>query len=376
MVPGYFDHNATTPLCPQAKAAWLTAQDNLWLNPSSPYRASAEVHAHLESAREQMARFFETAPARVIFNSGATEGNHALFAHWASTLPKNRFVGVGSTEHPSVLEAADYYFGDRLKQLPVDANGAVEKSQIDFESFAAVSVMAANNETGVLNPWREIAAAAKGAGVFFHCDASQWIGKLPLKGLSVCDFVTGCAHKFGGPRGVGFLLVPESGVNFRSFAGGAQEDGRRGGTEDVPGILGMLAALKAISEAEPGQAEGRNRFEAAVEDFCQVISKGGERLWNTSLLLLPEFASERWVRALEKRGFLVSTGAACATGKATRSHALTAMGMEADCLRRVLRVSSGRETLSAEWLELASALRIVYKGLQSDRPDSTTVIHT
>jgi cysteine desulfurase len=375
MATGYFDHNATTPLCPEAREAWLNAQDDLWLNPSSPYRASARVHAHLESARERLAELFDVLSSRVVFNGGATEGNNAVFAHWAATLPKDRVVGVGSTEHPSVLEAARHYFGGRAQFLPIDANGAVERSHIDWDSLGAISVMAANNETGVLNPWREIAAEADAAGVPFHCDASQWIGKLPMEGFSACDFVTGCAHKFGGPRGVGLLLVPGSAEHFHAFAGGAQEAGRRAGTEDVPGILAMLAALEAITGSNSGDAVGRDRFEEAVKDFCQVIGQEGERLWNTSLLLMPEFASERWVRALEKCGLLVSTGAACAVGKTGPSHVLAAIGVESDKMRRALRVSSGHETTPSDWLQLAAEIRSAYEVLQADRSGPGTVIH-
>ena len=375
MATGYFDHNATTPLCPEARGAWLNAQDDLWLNPSSPYRASARVHAHLESARERLAELFDVLPSRVVFNGGATEGNNAVFAHWAATLPKDCVVGVGSTEHPSVLEAARHFFGGRVQFLPVDATGAVERSDIDWDSLGAISVMAANNETGVLNPWREITVAADAVGIPFHCDASQWIGKLPLEGFSACDFVTGCAHKFGGPRGVGFLLVPESAGHFHSFAGGAQEAGRRAGTEDVPGILAMLAALEAITGSKSGAAEGRDRFEEVLKDFCQVIGQEGERLWNTSLLLMPEFASERWVRALEKRGLLVSTGAACAAGKTGPSHVLAAIGVEADLMRRALRISSGHETTPTDWLQLAAAIRSTYEVLQADHSGPATVIH-
>lgn len=375
MATGYFDHNATTPLCPEAKKAWLDAQDDLWLNPSSPYRASARVHVHLESAREQLARFFEVLPSRVVFNSGATEGNNAVFAYWAATLPKEGVVGVSPTEHPSVLEAARRFFGGRIHYLPMDANGAVEVSRIDFDSLAAVSVMAANNETGVLNPWKEIALAAHAAEIPFHCDASQWIGKLPLEGLSVCDYVTGCAHKFGGPKGVGFLLVPESGENFSSLAGGMQEEGRRAGTEDVPSILAMLAALETCKDGKTEDAEGRNSFEAALTDICQIMGRDGARLWNTSLLLMPEFASERWVRALEKRGFWVSTGAACAAGKSGPSHVLAAIGLEAGLMRRALRVSSGNQATPVDWIQLAEAIRAVYKEFQSDCSGPATIIH-
>ncbi|MGB0343824.1 MAG: cysteine desulfurase family protein [Coraliomargarita sp.] len=373
MATCYFDHNATTPLRPEAKSAWLAAQEDLWLNPSSPYRAAARVHAHLDAARERLAALFCTAPERVVFNSGATEGNNAVFAHWGASLPEDVQVGVAPTEHPSVLEAARHFLDGRVIPLPLDESGAVDAARIDYTSIGALSVMAANNETGLLNPWREIGAAARAAGIPFHCDASQWIGKLPLDGLAGCGFVTGCAHKFCGPRGAGFLLVPESTGGFCSLAGGAQEDGRRAGTEDVPGILAMLAALEAADKEGPGSGEGRDGFEAELKDLCGVVGQGAARLWNTSLLLLPEFASERWVRLLEKRGFLVSTGAACAAGKAGPSHVLEALGLETGALRRALRVSSGRETSLEDWQRLAGAVRAVHSELQSDRPENTVV---
>lgn len=373
MATCYFDHNATTPLCPVAMEAWRAAQEDLWLNPSSPYRAAARVHAHLESARERLAALFGMVPERVVFNSGATEGNNAVFAHWAEVLPTGALVGVSPTEHPSVLEAARHFLGERVVMLPLNESGVVDPAQIDFGSIAALSVMAANNETGTLHPWREISAAAALAGVPFHCDASQWVGKLPLDGLAECDFITGCAHKFGGPRGVGFLIVPGSAGNFRALTGGAQEGGRRAGTEDVPGILGMLAALEAAEKDMPGREDGRNGLEAGLSDLCRVVGTGAGRLWNTSLLILPEFASERWVRLLEKRGFLVSTGAACAAGKSGPSHVLAALGLEPDEMRRALRVSSGRETREDDWLRLADAIREVYFELRLDRPESPVV---
>lgn len=366
----FFDYNATTPLCSEAKVAWNRAADDLWLNPSSPYRAAARVHAHLEQARERLAAMFEVEAERIVFNSGATEGNNAVFAFWSATLPDDAVIGVSPTEHPSVIESAKCYFGARVQWLTLDANGAVDLASIDFNSISALSVMAANNETGVLNPWQGIAAAAGEAGIPYHCDASQWIGKMPLQGLGSCAYVTACAHKFGGPRGVGFWLLPDVVGDFACFAGGAQESGHRAGTEDVPGVLAMVAALEV---AASGQPEGRDAFIEALPEF-EVIGLGAERLWNTVMLLAPEFASTRWIRALEKKGFWISAGSACSTGKAGPSHVLAAMGLDSAAMQRVLRISSGPAVDVREWVALAAAIRAVYQEFKAQADDSSSSV--
>ena len=363
----YFDHNATTPLAPEAKQAWTAAVDDLWLNPSSPYRAAARVHAHLQEARGQFAQLLGVTPERVAFNSGASEGNNAVFEHWAQTLSGDVCIGVGPTEHPSVIEAAKHFFGDRVIWLKLDADGVVDEAQIPWPELAALSVMAANNETGLLNPWQAIAASARRHGVQYHCDASQWIGKMPLAGLANCDFVTGCAHKFGGPRGVGFWLLPSS-SSFSSLKGGAQESGRRAGTEDLASILAMLAALQ---RSEAGLATGRDAFEAQLSDFI-VLGQSAKRLWNTSLIIAPKFTNVRWIRGLEKRGFLVSSGSACAAGKQGPSHVLHAMGIPAETMQRVLRVSAGATTTVQDWILLADAVRAVAEELTVDAAGSNS----
>ncbi len=382
----FFDYNATTPLCPEAKAAWLRATDELWLNPSSPYRAAARVKVHLDQAREQLAAVFGVESARIAFNSGATEGNNAVFAHWAATLPEGSKVGVSPTEHPSVIEAAKYYFGDRILWLALDANGAVDAAAIPFDQLAALSVMAANNETGVLNPWQAIATASMQAGVVYHCDASQWVGKLPTDGLKECNFVTLCGHKFGGPRGVGAWILPQSAMrNFASLRGGEQESAHRAGTEDVAAILAMVAALISVgpttlggqeSDLNPAKAgtptcsaKGRDALIAALPEF-ELVAAGADRLWNTAMLIMPEFASVRWIRALEKRGFLISAGSACSTGKEGPSHVLAAMGYEDAPMRRSLRISAGPDAQMEDWLDLAAAIRAVYMELKAEADDS------
>ncbi len=371
---GYFDNNATTPLCAEAKAAWCDAVDTYWLNPSSPYRAAARVHVRLEVAREDLAGMLGVEPDRLFFNSGATEGNHAVFAHWASTLEPDAKVGVSPTEHPSVIEAAKHFFGARVVWLQLDANGAVDVGaavvQIESGALSAVSVMAANNETGVLNPWAELAEVCRAASCAFHCDASQWIGKLPLAGFAACGYVVGCAHKFGGPRGVGFCVVPSGGGRFQSLQGGAQEGGRRAGTPDVAGALAMVAALRSAEAKRVAAAvAARDVFVESLTvaiPGVEVIAAAAPRLWNTLLVVMPAFASERWIRALEKRGFLVSAGAACATGKAGPSHVLVAMGCEAGAMRRVLRLSSSCDTVPADWDALLEAFSASYQALKSD----------
>lgn len=368
----YFDCNATTPLCVEARAAWNRANDDLWLNPSSPYRAAARVHAHLEAARSELATLLGVESQRVVFNSGATEGNNAIFAYWSASLPAGARIGVSPTEHPSVIESAQCYFGDRVEWLALDRNGAVALEAINWDELAAVSVMAANHETGVMNPWQAIAHAAQAAGVAYHCDASQWVGKQPLAGLAACAYLTACAHKFGGPRGVGFWLLPADESGFACFAGGGQESGRRAGTENVAGIMAMVAALAA---ARVGESTGRDAFLAALPEF-ECVGQGAARLWNTALLLAPEFASNRWIRALEKRGYWLSSGAACATAKAGPSTVLAAMGISDAAMRRSLRISSSAATTPQEWAELATELRAVYAELRAEEEASGSSVVT
>ena len=375
----YFDHNATTPLCEAAKAAWISASEAHWLNPSSPYRSAAAVKVRYEAVRESLARHFSVSPQRVIFTSGATEANNAVIRHWARSLSSDACVGINPTEHPSVIEAAKVLLGSRVVWLPLSNWGVVDmdtlRGRIESGTLAAVSVMGANNETGVIQPWQAIADLCAEAQIPYHCDAAQWIGKLPVEGLSACAYVTACAHKFGGPKGVGFMLLPEGAVDFRLLSGGEQEGSHRAGTEDVAGILAMSAALE---HSKPGKTEARDAF---IEQIVQaipgvaLIGAGTDRLWNTVSMSLPRHQSVRWIRALEKAGFLLSAGSACSTGKASISEVLLAMGIDTAVAGRVLRISAGSETTAEDWQALADALSTTYKLLneEADSLKSTVV---
>ncbi len=252
----FFYYNATTPLLPEAKAAWLEASEAHWLNPSSPYRAGAVVHARLEDARERLAGLMGVVPRRIVFNCGATEGNNAVFAAWVRMLGPSDRIAVGVTEHPSVLEAAKYYFKGRIEWLQPDAGGVVRVDEAVLGCVSAVSVMAANNETGILNPWQDWAELCHQRQVPMHCDALQWVGKMPLDGLGTCDYLTACSRKFGGPKGVGFALLPEE--SGPDLLGGGQERGRRAGTENLAGILAMLAALERV-EGKRTSCSGKDK---------------------------------------------------------------------------------------------------------------------
>ncbi|ATC65233.1 cysteine desulfurase [Nibricoccus aquaticus] len=364
----YFDHNATAPLAPIARETWLRLSDEAWHNPSSPTRDGARARLRLDAARERTAEFLGCPPARLLFNSGATEGAHTVFDHWARTLPPAARIALNPTEHPAVLEAARRHFPDRIDFLPLTPAGLIRLDALAtlFSSDtppSALAVMAANNETGVLQPWREIAALCAARHIPFLCDATQWLGKLPASGLGATGWLIASAHKFGGPKATGLLVFPDQSESFSAQSGGSQENAHRAGTEDVPSICALAAALADAEQTkvflEESRLHLRNHFERAIVSAItgsRILCPDADRLWNTISLLLPHVENARWVAKLDKRGFQVSTGSACATGKAGPSHVLTALGLSIDESRRVIRISSGWDTTESDWHALLAAL--------------------
>lgn len=368
----YFDHNATTPLLPAARDAWLEATEKFVGNPSSPHRVGQRADLALQAAREELAVFLGCDASEIVFTSGATESANAVFHHFSKTLGPTATVCLSSIEHPCVLAAAEARFPGRVALIPVDADGVVDvrwlAGRIKSARPGLVAVMAANNETGVIQPWEQIRQLCAEEQVPFFCDAVQWIGKMPARGLGACDFVSGSAHKFGGPRGVGFLKCP-SGVKLSPMiCGGGQEDGRRAGTENVAGVLSMMAAWgerEAIIAA--GGAVERESWRGEFETRLMAELPGSEivgakvpRLWNTVSALMPEAdCQQRWVVKLDRFGFAVSTGSACSSGREKPSHVLSAMGYAPAQAGRVLRFSSGWETKREDWLALLEGLKQV-----------------
>jgi cysteine desulfurase len=368
----YFDHNATAPLASEAREAWLNAADNYPGNPSSQHRLGARADTALQDARVRLAEFLGCDAFEIVWTSGGTESNNMVLHHFARTLPSDREVWVSDLEHPSVLETALKWFGPRMRRLPAERNGTVSlpclRQELPRHRPGFIAVMAANNETGVLQPWGEILELSRRHDVPFFCDAVQWLGKMPAAGLGQCDFVSGCAHKFGGPRGIGFLKCP-SGIAMESLIiGGPQEEGRRAGTENVAAAVSMMAALEAREKAMQAggheqRTEWRTRFERQMMNQLpgsEVVGIRVPRLWNTISALMPEAdCQHRWVVKLDKLGFAVSTGSACASGREESSHVHSAMGFSAAEASRVLRFSSGWETTEEDWQQLLEALEKV-----------------
>ena len=366
----YFDHNATTPLSLVARDAWIHSSDTSWHNASSLYPEAAHVDHLLEECRVRLADLLDCdEPERIVFTSGATEANNAVIASFARRFPEAS-IATGATEHPCVLEPSRAAFGESTVRLAVDTEGVLDLASLDTalaDRPALVSVMAANNETGTLQPWQDVAERCAAADVPYHCDAAQWLGKLPAAGLGNCPYLTGSAHKFGGPKGVGFLLVPEDDTIVRLAQGGPQEFGKRAGTEDAPGIAAMLSALEEV-DSEPFSPAPRDEFEQRILaelPGSRVIGAKAERLPNTSMIELPHTKNLRWLTRLARLGFQVSTGSACSAGKGRPSPVLAAMSQPPESMSRVLRLSSDRTTTEADWQALATAILEVNTELQT-----------
>lgn len=380
MMKGYFDHNATTPMSEAAREAWLETAERYWQNPSSLYREAGEAKRVLEDWREALADHLGIdEPERIIFTSGATEANHAVIEHLAGVL--SGCLVTSEIEHPCVAASIGRYVEkSRVRCLPTDAvTGVVDlaplRDWIGKGEVGAVSLMAANNETGALQPWREAAALCREHGIPFHTDAAQWFGKQPADGLGDAGYVTGSGHKFGGGKGVGFLILPEDEGErtFQGLVGGPQEHGRRAGTENLPGIAAMVAALLEHEEEKlrpltQCQARWRDEFEERIgrEGGVRLLAKEGPRLWNTSMFVLPHSKNLKWLTRLSQRGFAVSTGSACSAGKGNPSAVMMAMGLDYEAMGRVLRVSGGLATSEEDWEGIAEAILAVGGELASN----------
>ena len=382
-MPCYFDHNATSPLRERAKAAWLAASKEAWANPSAPYPSAARAKLALDGAREKFAVLLGCDPGRIVFTSGASESNNAVLRRFADASPSSR-CAVSAVEHPSILEPARAFFGERLTLLPVDVTGRVDIARaaeiIYAEHPALVSVMAANSETGVVQPWMDLAGICREAGIPFHCDAVQWLGRLPVGDMARrCDYLTFSAHKAGGPRGVGLLVAPAEDNVLHAQRGGHQENNRRAGTENVAAIVAAAAAIEeACREVADGRAAQQGEFKTAFEVRMEklgakVAGRSAPRLPQTAMLLMPRHANTSWVLRLAKRGFEAGTGSACGTGNLGPSHVLTAMGIEANAANRSVRISASAATTEEDWQTLATAIEEISAELD-DENDTANVV--
>lgn len=367
----YLDHHATTPPTRAVIDAMAAVMAQTWANASSQHAPGQAAKQALGAARATVARVLGCKPTEVIFTSGATEANHlAVRGLLAAAQPGRQRVLMGAVEHAGHLKLAHDLedAGVPVDLLPVHADGTLDLAaarRLIGPDVALVSLMAANNETGVLMPVAEVAALAQAAGARLHVDATQWVGKLPFAfGHWSADAVSFSAHKFQGPKGVGALLLRQ-GTPLRPTVPGAQERARRGGTENLPAIVGLASALEAL--AAPGglsaeaarQAALRDRLEAALMETLpdvHIWSRHAQRLPGVSFLRVGAWSADVLLQRLERLGFAASSGAACSSSGSAPSHVLTAMGVPESEALCAIRLSLGRTTTDADVDALIDAL--------------------
>ncbi len=358
----YLDHNATTPVGPEVTQAMEPFWEGLYGNPSSLHQAGTVVAREIRQARRDVAFLLGVQDeSEIIFTSGGTESNNTALrsAFWAQK-DKTGLVTT-AVEHSSIMKLAKALQeeGIEVKWIPVSSEGELDRKKLAgavTEKTAVVSIMMANNETGVIFPIQEIAKEVKERGALFHVDAVQAAGKIPfsLKHLDV-DYLSLSAHKLGGPKGAGVLYV-KKGIPFRPLIfGGAQERGRRAGTENVPGIIGLGAACRRVQKELAGQIikvqKLRDYFEGEILHSIPQVAVNGNRanrLPNTSNLAFGGVDSEALLILLDQEGVFASSGSACLSGSPEPSHVLKAMGFSNERAKSSVRFSFGPENTLRE----------------------------
>ncbi len=358
----YLDHNATTPPAREAVSAVQECLARTWGNPSSLHADGQAARAVREAARRALAALLHAPPANILFTSGATEAaNQLLLGPLLQPRGRPRHVIVSAIEHPCVLEPARVLetLGWPVTRVGVDTEGRVDPQAVAAAfrpDTALVSVMLANNDTGVLQPVREIVALARARQIRVHTDAVQAVGRIPVdfEALGV-DFLTLSAHKFYGPKGVGALVARDPAALTPLLFGGAQERALRAGTENLPGIAGFGAAAGLAQRELAGEARRvaalRDRLQAgllAAVPEARVNGGGAERLPNTLNLTLPGIDAVTAVMNLDIAGIAAATTSACSTASRQPPYVLTAMGLAPEQALASLRFSLGRGTTEAE----------------------------
>ena len=364
----YLDHNATTALDPEAFEAmrpWFTERFG---NASAAYALGHLSDGALVAAREQVAALVGCAPAEIVFTSGGTESlNHAFRGVWEA-FPAKRHLVVTAVEHPAVRALAAWWKGQggEVTEVGVDGSGRLDPAALEAivrPDTALVAVMAANNESGVLFPVAEAGRIAKAKGALFLVDATQAVGKVPVDaGAWGADLLCLSGHKFHGPKGTGLLMI-RRGVRLKPLMlGGSQERGRRGGTENVPGLVGLGRAAERAKARLPemDRVRGlRDAFEArllAEIPDVRIHGAGAGRLPNTCLAGFAGIEGEALQLRLAERGVCVSTGSACSTGMREPSHVLRAMQVPDAYARGTVRFSLGLGTTAEQMVRVADLL--------------------
>jgi cysteine desulfurase len=374
----YLDYNATTPLCDAAREAMLPYLDRHFGNPSSVHAAGREARAAIDNARDKLAGLLRVKPNEIVFTSGGTEScNLAVFGLARSYMQRGGHVISARTEHHAVLNAVEHlekHEGFEVTWLNVSRDGI-----IDLDHLAAairpetslVSIMSANNETGVIQPIREISRICRERGVLLHMDMVQSFGKIDAD-LSLVDAASFAAHKFYGPKGVGFLFL-RSGLSIQPIMfGGAHENERRPGTENVAAIVGMAAAaewtLRGCEQEQERETGLRYGLWTRIAENVPDVKQNGAnapRLANTLNVSLLGIDSEMLLIALDLEGVCASSGSACMVGSVVASHVLLAMGLPMERARSAVRFSLGKWTTADEIKAAGDAMRKIVDRLNT-----------
>jgi cysteine desulfurase len=358
----YLDYNATTPLCEPGRMAMLPFLEEKFGNPSSVHAAGREARAAVDDARDRLANLLGAKPHELIFTSGGTEANNlAILGLARSRRAQGKHLVSAKTEHHAVLNAIEHLEkcdDFEVTRLDVSENGVIDLDQLADsirDETVLVSVMHANNETGVIQPLREISEICQERGVLLHSDMVQSFGKISAEAVSLVDAGSFAAHKFYGPKGAGMLFL-RSGIPIEPIQfGGAHENQRRPGTENVAMIAGMAAAAEFVQrdrESEQArQKKLRDQFWQDISRQIESVVLNGEvncRLANTLNVSLPELDSETMLMALDLEGVCASSGSACMVGSVVASHVLLAMGLPLALAKSAIRFSLGKPTTAQE----------------------------
>jgi len=379
----YLDHNATTPVHPEVLGAMQPYFNDRFGNSSSAHAFGMEPRERKEEARERVAALLGCRAGEVVFTSGGTESDNAAIKGAAfASGSKGAHVVTTVVEHPAVLHTCRYLeerFGCRATYLPVDGDGRVDPSRVEdaiTPETVLVTIMMANNETGTLNDIAGVGHVTRGKGVLFHTDAVQAVGKVPISvdDLGI-DLLSISGHKIYGPKGIGALYVRE-GVEIDPYVhGGGHEGGRRAGTENIPGIVGLgkaaELALREIDERAARLTAVRDYLWQRLDEEIPDVSLNGhptERLPNTANVSFPRIEGESAMMMLDNKGIALSTGSACSSEDLEPSHVLTAMGIGSLDARGALRFSLGRESERAEIDAVMEVLPGVVERLRAMSP--------
>jgi cysteine desulfurase len=374
----FLDHNATTPVLPEVLEAMMPYFTSEWGNPSSTYKFGSKLKRVIETAREQVAELIGAQSREIIFTSGGTESNNTAIHAALQANPVKRHIVTSAVEHSSVLNycMALEKDGYQVTYLPVDREGLLKLTDVESaitDATGVVSLMWANNETGVLFPIPEIAQLCRARGVLFHCDAVQAAGKVPINVCSVpVDYLSLTGHKFHAPKGIGALYV-RRGAPFTPYVhGGHQERNLRGGTENVAFIVGMAKAAELAVETLSDYDEKVRPLRDALEDDIlnsipntELNGRKTLRLSNTTNITFHGIESEALLLMLDKEGICASSGSACLADSDEPSHVIKAMKPESAASRQMIRFSLGTGTRRADIAAALSAVKQATATLQA-----------